>query len=63
MSVDLLNRFFEFNPGLMAEVNKTPALVSLLYDANLLPEQVETEQEAKNLIAIIISYKLGQESL
>ena len=63
MSVDLLDRFVEFNPELMAEVNKTPALVSLLYDANLLPEQVETEQEAKNLIAIITGYKLGQESL
>jgi hypothetical protein len=40
-------------------INSTPALISLLFHANLLPEQITTKKEAKILANICIAYNLG----
>jgi len=40
-------------------INKTPYLLSLLYDINLLPEQVSSMQEAIYMAAIVDAYKEG----
>jgi hypothetical protein len=40
-------------------INETPYLLSLLYDINLLPEQVSTKQEAIYMAAIVDAYKEG----
>jgi hypothetical protein len=40
-------------------INETPYLLSLLYDINLLPEQVSSVQEAIYMAAIVDAYKEG----
>jgi hypothetical protein len=40
-------------------INETPALLSLLYDADLLPEQIVTVRGAKSTAAVVIAYRLG----
>lgn len=42
-----------------AIISQTPFLLSLLYDADLLPEQVVTVRAAKSLAAVVIAYQGG----
>lgn len=46
----------------LTKINNTPALLSLLYDANMLPEQIVTEKDAKAVAAICIAYGLGSDA-
>jgi hypothetical protein len=39
------------------QINDTPALTSLLYDVDLLPEQIKLYANAKRMIAICILFK------
>lgn len=43
-------------------INSTPALISLLYDADLLPEQITSIRDAKSMAAVVEAYKLGKEA-
>jgi len=40
--------------------NKSPALLSLLWDWGLMPEQIESVDEAKSFALACQSYKAGQ---
>jgi hypothetical protein len=42
-----------------SSINSTPALLSLLYDADLLPEQITTIRDAKSMAAVVEAYNLG----
>jgi hypothetical protein len=42
-------------------ISATPFLLSLLYDADLLPEQIVGERGAKSLAAVVIAYQRGLE--
>ena len=42
-------------------INSTPALLNLLYDANLLPEQVTTVNAAVAISVACEAYRLGQQ--
>lgn len=42
-------------------INETPFLISVLYDLNLLPEQIEDMQSAKLMAAITDIYYKGFE--
>ena len=44
-------------------INSTPALLSLLYDANMLPEQTVTVRGAISVAAVCEAYKAGKEGL
>ena len=41
------------------EISNTPALLSLLYDANLLPEQITSIRSARALLAVMFAYRIG----
>jgi hypothetical protein len=41
-----------------SSINSTPALLSLLYDVDLLPEQITTIRDAKSMAAVVEAYKL-----
>ena len=41
------------------QINETPALLSLLYDADLLPEQIVTMRGAVSMAAVCIAYNEG----
>jgi hypothetical protein len=43
-------------------VNETPALLSLLHDANLLPEQVNSERDFTCLQAVVLAYSAGEQA-
>ena len=45
----------------IARINSTPALVSLLYDANMLPEQTVTVSGARRTVAVVMAYMAGVE--
>lgn len=52
---------------LMAErwatiINQTPFLLSILYDINLLPEQVRTKRDAMLMASICLAYGAGARS-
>jgi len=49
-----------FDPVLLSKINSTPVLLSLLYDVNLMPEQISTPQDFKSLQAVVIAYDLGR---
>lgn len=42
-------------------INSTPDLLSLLYDANLLPEQVASHRDVVAMTAIVVGYKMGMD--
>lgn len=42
-------------------INETPALLSLLYDAGLLPEQIVSRRGARSMAAVIGAYEAGLE--
>lgn len=41
-------------------ISETPLLISLLYDADLLPEQIRTVRGAISMSAVVIAYKEGK---
>jgi len=43
-----------------ATINSTPALLSLLYDADLLPEQITSMRGAISMAAVVEAYNLGK---
>jgi hypothetical protein len=43
-----------------SKINETPAILSLLYDLNLLPEQVVTYRDAMLMAGICRAFALGQ---
>jgi hypothetical protein len=49
----------EVSAEILQKVNSTPALLSLLYDVNLLPEQIDSNNQYCALQAIVIAYGLG----
>ena len=44
------------------QISETPALLSLLYDADLLPEQIVSMRGAVSLAAVVTAYRLGMEA-
>lgn len=40
--------------------NETPELLSLLYDLNLMPEQIESKDDKRAFIACVVGYALGK---
>jgi len=40
-------------------INETPVLLSLLYDADVLPEQISSARDAIFVAAICTAYQLG----
>ena len=40
--------------------NGTPEILSLLYDLNLMPEQVNTKEDKRAFIACVVGYALGK---
>lgn len=46
---------------ILGDINKNPTLQSLLYDCNLLPEQLDREsKEWKYMVLIVAAFRLGQ---
>lgn len=45
-----------------AEISATPFLLSLLYDIDLLPEQIGTKRSAALMIAICEAYRAGKKA-
>lgn len=43
-------------------INETPALLSLLYDADLLPEQIASMRGATSMAAVVEAYEAGRQS-
>ena len=43
-------------------ISNTPALLSLLYDVDLLPEQIVTMRGAVTMAAVVEAYNLGTQS-
>jgi len=50
----------EMMPETLKMINNTPFLLSILYDVNLLPEQVTTYQQANVMSAIVEAYLAGR---
>jgi hypothetical protein len=44
-------------------VNRNPALLSALYDMNLLPEQVKTDNQIGALTYFVVGFELGKTCL
>ena len=40
-------------------INNTPVLLSLLYDADLLPEQIVSVRGARSMAAVVAAYQEG----
>lgn len=40
-------------------ISETPELLSLLYDADMLPEQIVTVRGAISVVAVVVAYKAG----
>ena len=49
--------------GYLSLINSTPAILSLLYDADLLPEQIVTMREAVCVAAVCEAYKAALSSV
>jgi|14_taG_2_1085336.scaffolds.fasta_scaffold03928_7 hypothetical protein len=48
--------------GVIETINDNPRLLSLLYDVNLLPEQVDTKIKWWILNLVVESYKVGRDA-
>ena len=44
-------------------INETPILLSLLYDADLLPEQIISVRGAISMAAVVEAYEAGRRSV
>jgi hypothetical protein len=49
--------------GYRKRINETPALLSLLYDADLLPEQIVSMRGAISMAAVVEAYEAGARSI
>jgi len=45
------------------QISETPVLLSLLYDADLLPEQIVSMRDAISMAAVCIAYDEGRMSV
>ncbi len=45
------------------QISETPALISLLYDADMLPEQIVSMRGAVSMAAVCIAYDEGRKSM
>ena len=43
----------------LAQINSTPALISLLYDAGMMPEQTVSAQGAIRVATVVEAYNAG----
>ncbi len=50
-------------PEVVRAVNDNPMLLSLLYDANLLPEQIDTKLKSQILSLTVVAFLAGQKSM
>jgi len=57
------DKVFEAIAPYRKKINKTPALLSLLYDADLMPEQISTMRGALSLAAVVEAYDAGRRDL
>jgi hypothetical protein len=44
----------------MKQINDTPVLISLLYDADMLPEQIVSTRGAISVAAVVEAYNAGR---
>ena len=49
----------EILKGYLAQINSTPALLSLLYDADMMPEQIISMRGAISVAAVVTAYNQG----
>jgi len=49
-------------PEVAKTINESPVLVSLLYAANLLPEQIDTKLKSQVMNLAVVAFRAGQES-
>jgi hypothetical protein len=56
-STDEREQIFEFIKPYARQVNETPALSSLLYDLDLLPEQIVRPINAARLVAVCLLFR------
>ena len=47
-------------PEVAKVANDNPMLLSLLYDANLLPEQIDTKLKSQILTLAVVAFSAGQ---
>lgn len=48
--------------GYLKQINDTPALLSLLYDADMMPEQIISVRGAISVAAVVTAYNAGRDS-
>ena len=48
--------------GYLKQINDTPALISLLYDADMLPEQIISVRGAISVAAVVTAYNAGRDA-
>lgn len=54
----------EVRPELLQVINETPALISVLYDCNLLPEQVTGNRDRVAVLEIVVAaFICGRDSV
>ena len=56
---DEQNRAQEILAPYRNTISETPTLLSLLYDADMLPEQAVTIRGAISIVAVVVAYKAG----
>lgn len=61
MSIDRSAQVEKIKQKYLTFINDTPEVLSILYDANLLPEQVWTFEQAVHMVAVCEAYKRGVE--
>lgn len=62
MSRDMEDGVEEILAAYREKINAMPALLSLLYDADLLPEQIVSMHGAKSMAAVVEAYEAGRRS-
>jgi len=53
----------EILKGYLTQINETPALMSLLYDADMLPEQIISVRGAISVATVVEAYNAGCQSV
>ena len=56
------NSVDEILSGYLKQINDTPALISLLYDADMLPEQIISVRGAISVAAVVTAYNAGRDA-
>ncbi len=52
----------EILKGYLAQINDTPALISLLYDADMMPEQIVSVRGAISVAAVVEAFNAGRDA-